>query len=327
MVSAGHCVGGGMVLQFRVPLSNSNCSLNHPPVAEQFPVAQFLFTNGGVGNDWSVLAAGTNSVGEKPYERYGVYKPIAETPPSVGQSVTVWGYGIDDPCIYNQVQQTSSGTVQSVSSTYFKHWADTTYGNSGSSMIRNGTEIVGIATHCPCPNTATRIDHPSFVAARESLCPTAVPEVATLISATVTAGTHASGDLSELQSSDDLHFVVNSAAQGIRNNAITEVVAQSPETSIAELSVRVEYGPADASPVYRIEQIFDHVNGKWKLLDFGVVSETVDTVVLVEDLSAPNAYVDATGKIRLRVIETARQVQTPGGYTKLLDQVQVVVLP
>ena len=38
LVSAGHCISGGMVLQFRVPLSNSDCTLNHPPVAEQFPV-------------------------------------------------------------------------------------------------------------------------------------------------------------------------------------------------------------------------------------------------------------------------------------------------
>jgi hypothetical protein len=327
MVSAGHCISGGMVLQFQVPLSSPNCSLNHPPVSEQFPAEQYLFTNGGVGNDWSVIRAGANNLGEKPYERYGLSKPIATTPPSTGQSVTVWGYGIDEPCIYNQVQQTSSGTLQSVSSTYFTHWADTTYGNSGSSMIRNGTEIIGIATHCPCPNVATRIDHPSFVAARESLCPSVVPEVATLISATVTSGTHVTGGLAALRNSDGQHFVVDSAAQGVRQNAITVLEAQSPDTSIAELSVRIEYGPADATPVYHIAQIFNHDTGAWKLLPFGIVSETSDTIVQVDDIANPNAYVDGTGRIRVRLIQTARLVQIPDGYTKLVDQVEVVVLP
>ncbi len=64
VVSAGHCIGSGMVLEFKVPLSNPNCTLNHPPVADQFPVDDFAFTNGGIGNDWSVLVAGTNNLGE-----------------------------------------------------------------------------------------------------------------------------------------------------------------------------------------------------------------------------------------------------------------------
>ncbi len=34
MVSAGHCIGGAMVVQFKVPPSNANCSLNNPPVAD-----------------------------------------------------------------------------------------------------------------------------------------------------------------------------------------------------------------------------------------------------------------------------------------------------
>ena len=33
-VTAGHCISGGDVLQHNVPLSNSNCSTNQPPVAD-----------------------------------------------------------------------------------------------------------------------------------------------------------------------------------------------------------------------------------------------------------------------------------------------------
>ena len=54
--------------------------------------------------------------------------------------------------------------------TGFRHTVDATYGNSGSSILRNGY-ILGIATHCPCPNYATRMDHPEFSAAREELAP------------------------------------------------------------------------------------------------------------------------------------------------------------
>jgi tripartite-type tricarboxylate transporter receptor subunit TctC len=35
-------------------------------------------------------------------------------------------------------------------------------------------EIIGIVTHCPCPNIATRTDLPAFAAARD-LCPPAAP--------------------------------------------------------------------------------------------------------------------------------------------------------
>ena len=326
-VSAGHCIGGGMVLQFRVPLSNSNCNVNHPPVSEQFPVQQFAFTNGGVGNDWSVLVMGTNNLGEKPFDRYGTYMPIATTPPASGQSLTIWGYGVDSQCTRSQVQQTSGGQVTSVGSTHLQHSVDATYGNSGSSLVRDGQEILGIATHCPCPNWGTRIDHPSFAAARNTLCSETIPETAELISVIVTAGTPGAGGLPELGQSDDQYLVVESVPSGIRNNAIIEVVAQSPSASIFDLSVRVEYGPADVSPVFWIVQIFNWDTSSYNRLGFGVASTSTDSVLNVETIPQPNAYVDAAGQIKLRLIETARAVQTPDGYTKLVDQVLVTVVP
>ena len=170
IVSAGHCVGGNMVIQFRVPDSNpNNCNPINPPVADQFPIISFLFTNGGVGNDWSVLTSGTNNLGQTAYERYGEFRPIAESPPGVGNALGIWGFGVDNQCTRSQTQQTSSGSVTEVFSTYFRHNVDATFGNSGSGIIRNG-EILGIVTHCPCPNYATRVDRANFAAAREQLC-------------------------------------------------------------------------------------------------------------------------------------------------------------
>ncbi len=175
LVSAGHCIDAGMVVEFNVPASNGDCSINHPPVADQFPIADVDFTNGGVGNDWSVLVPGQNSLGELPYERFGELRPIASAPASPGAPAAVWGYGVDNTCTRSQTQQTDTGSIVGVSGTTYEYEIDIRGGNSGSSLIHDG-EIVGIVTHCNgggCaagPNLGTRIDLPSFVTAREVLC-------------------------------------------------------------------------------------------------------------------------------------------------------------
>ena len=171
MVSAGHCVGGAMVVQFNVPASNANCSINHPPAADQFPAAAAAFINGGVGNDWSVLETGTNNLGQKPFDRYGDLRPIVAAPVGVGTPVVLTGYGVDQTCTRSQTQQTADGTICTVGGTLYTFNVDLRGGNSGSSLTANG-EIVGIATHCPCCNVATRVDLASFAAARD-LCPPA----------------------------------------------------------------------------------------------------------------------------------------------------------
>ncbi len=173
VVSAGHCMGPNMVIQFNVPQSNPNCTINHPPVSEQFPITSQVSENAGVGADWAVMTSGTNNLGETAFERYGEYRPIASSIPSTGPA-DVWGYGVTDDCVLRQTQQHSTGIMLSVAAASVTHSADTTCGNSGSSLLHNG-EIIGIVSHCSwdCPasgNSATRIDLPAFVAARNGLC-------------------------------------------------------------------------------------------------------------------------------------------------------------
>ena len=163
-------MGQNMVIQFRVPDSTNNCNIVHPPVAEQFPITASLSVNGGVGNDWAVMTSGTNNLGQTAFERYGEFRPIASSPPGIGDALGIWGYGIDSQCTRSQTQQTSGGSVTQVFSTYFRHNVDATFGNSGSGIIRDG-EILGIVTHCPCPNYATRVGNANFAAARDQLCP------------------------------------------------------------------------------------------------------------------------------------------------------------
>ena len=328
MVSAGHCMGGSMVLQFRVPASNPNCNLNHPPVTEQFPATSFQSTNGGTGNDWAVMTIGTNGAGETPYERYGVLIPIADSPPNVGDSLTIWGYGVDDECVRNQVQQSSSGSLSGVNATSIRHGVDATFGNSGSALNRDGVEILAIVTHCPCPNWATRVDHPAFAAARETLCPSVLPSQTIPVAVDVPSGwgTLVAGGLPEIRASDNAYLVVEAEEGGPRNNAMTVVDLQSPFTSVSELNLRVEFGAADAQPVYGIFQIFDWDAGQYKTLSIVIVPTTSDPLYVFDDIPGAAAYVDVSGKIRLRLIQTARLSQTPDGYTKRIDLVEVTVL-
>ncbi len=176
LVSAGHCVAGDDVIQFNVPASDPNCSLNNPPVADQFPITDTVFVNGGVGNDWAVLETGTNNLGQTAFERYGVLREIASQVAPIGGLLAVWGFGVDSECVRNQVQQSSTGNVMSVQSTHYTYDVDTTFGNSGSAVIRLcpncDPKIVAIATHCNCPdNIGTRVDLAAFAAARQTLCP------------------------------------------------------------------------------------------------------------------------------------------------------------
>lgn len=171
VVSAGHCRTSG-VIQFRVPNSNSNCSTNNPPALDQFPISGGQSRNSGVGADWWVTTTGTNGAGQRPYDRYGVFMPIATAPANTGQACTINGYGVDQTCTRSQTQQLSTGSITFRSSSHYEYNADVRGGNSGSGLIVNNA-IVGIVTHCStgCPNYGTRHDNADFAAARDAVCP------------------------------------------------------------------------------------------------------------------------------------------------------------
>jgi len=173
LVSAGHCydaASDAQVIEFRVPHNAANCSHQHPPVDDQFPILDRLWTATGVGSDWAVSTTGTNSLGQGPVDRYGEFRPIALTIPGVGEPITIWGYGSDSECLLDNVQQISEGVITVLGSGSLLHNADTTGGSSGSGVIHNGT-IVSAHTHAGCPqNGSTRIDLPAFATARANLC-------------------------------------------------------------------------------------------------------------------------------------------------------------
>ena len=169
MVSAGHCIGGNMVVQFNVPNSQNNCNTVNPPIADQFPIINVVFDNGGPGDDWSVLESGVNNLGERAYDRYGELRPISAVVAPNGAAVKLTGYGVDLTCTLSQTQQVAGGTICAVFSNAYAFNVDLRGGNSGSSLIWN-QQIIGIATHCPCCNIATRIGNLDFVTARAEVC-------------------------------------------------------------------------------------------------------------------------------------------------------------
>jgi hypothetical protein len=178
IVSAGHCVGNFTVIQFRVPNSLPNCSIQHPSSIHQYPITNVVSHNGGVGNDWAVATTGISG-GLTIYQRYGVFRPLATSVPSSG-NIDVWGFGTSKTCVVSQTQQHSVGPIVGTPGNEIRHRADTTGGNSGSGIFFND-EIIGIVTHCwqPCPsnyNIGIKITQSAFQQAIHDLCPPIPPD-------------------------------------------------------------------------------------------------------------------------------------------------------
>jgi len=172
IVTAGHCVDGtsGDVIQFNVPNSTGSCFIQHPPVADQFPITTKQYQNSGPGGDWGVATTGPNNLGESIWQRFGQLRPIAESSVAPGTPAELTGYGVDLTCVRSQTQQFADGSISQRFGDLYTFTIDLRGGNSGSALIAND-EIIGIATHCPCPNVAQRIDWGPFEAAREDICP------------------------------------------------------------------------------------------------------------------------------------------------------------
>jgi hypothetical protein len=153
--TAGHCMTGAGVIQFNVPLSNSNGSLNNPPPEDQYSTdsSSRQFVNGGIGNDWAYFGTFPNSnTGLTAQQAQGGnYNLVLPPPFNSNDNIRITGYGVDSsPSSWNQVQQTNAGPwVQSRAS--HRYQADTMGGNSGSPVIHEPTgNVVGVHTHGGC---------------------------------------------------------------------------------------------------------------------------------------------------------------------------------
>lgn len=179
-VSAGHCwIGGGSALWFRNPLSLNNCDSHAPSVEDQFPVIATNADGTPCTPDWRVGKIGLNSLGQTHFQRYGpVHKPLATALPPVSGAARIYGFGASLTPVVNNVQQLTLETLTNVSTSSLNYSGGTTTGGtSGSGVVHNftagGDAIVGINTCCSaaCAGIASWINQPSFVTARQLMCP------------------------------------------------------------------------------------------------------------------------------------------------------------
>lgn len=160
-VTAGHCSGGSLnTLQFNVPDSNPNGSINHPGPEDQYSVAPASkqFVSGGIGNDWGVFEVFDNSMtGLQPIEAQGASFTVKQDLDD--PTIRITGYGVDSSPpgstgarnAQNQTQQTHAGPNAGSSGTTMRYVTDTEGGSSGSPVIDNATgEAVGVHTHGGC---------------------------------------------------------------------------------------------------------------------------------------------------------------------------------
>ncbi len=178
-LTAGHCSGSAnsiTLVEFNVPLSNSDRSLNHPPPEDQYaPDNTSRQSNGGqgIGNDYGYFGVFPNpNTGLTPYEAQGAAFDIDLPEPVHGQMINITGYGTTSnpvPNEWNQVQKDHQGPYFSFSGTTVSYTVDTSGGNSGSPVLNLDTgAAIGIHTHAGCNSTGgnfgTGLNHPGLQA-------------------------------------------------------------------------------------------------------------------------------------------------------------------
>ncbi len=160
-LTAGHCAGDSLsVVEFNVPLSNPDGTVNHPAPADQYAVdlSSIQSIAAGVGNDWGYFGAFPNSETQlTPIEVQGTSYVLGTVPPAPGgETIRITGYGTvtgtqGTPLDWNQVQKTHTGPLTGSTGTSLQYEVDTTGGNSGSAVLNDDNNTaIGIHTHGGC---------------------------------------------------------------------------------------------------------------------------------------------------------------------------------
>lgn len=201
-LTAGHCLDGGTltVLQFNVPASNADCSLNHPSANHQYAVntSTMQFVNNGPGDDYGVFRAFPNpNTSQTTFQAQGAAFTLATSIPGNGTNLRITGYGTDGTSASNgsganssctscsnpngarnQVLQTHTGNLTAQTSTMIEHQVDTCGGNSGSPILQESNGVaIGIHTHGGCTdpvgssaNAGTKVTAAGVIAAINAVC-------------------------------------------------------------------------------------------------------------------------------------------------------------
>jgi len=285
--SAGHCLEGSSstVVQFNVPISLPNGTIQHPGPEDQYSVnvSTKIFTNGGVGNDWGVFEVYPNSItGLMPKQAQNAYWPLVQ---NLGpDSIRITGYGVDGPPpgfgngtrdSTNQTQQTHIGPNAASSGTTMRYVTDTQGGNSGSPVIDGLTNVaVGVHTHGGCSssggnNNGTSTFHTAFWAAVDQGaggCPVDLPS-----NPNPTNGqTGIPLNLTQLTWSNGIGAVTNELYFGTNPSSLTLVQSGTLATSWTITGYTFTYG---TTYYWRVIEIGDTCNSPGPVWNFTTVQD------------------------------------------------------
>lgn len=157
LATAGHCLGSASgIVSFNVPLSDANGNAQYPPPEHQyaFRAGSATSSNGGLGDDWCVVAAVRNSnTNRYPGEVQGWF--YWTTPPAVaGQTLAVTGYGSHATPTWSLAQKTHSGPRTNPNATTLEFAVHVSGCNSGSPVVETASQrAYGITTHAGCTAT------------------------------------------------------------------------------------------------------------------------------------------------------------------------------
>jgi len=162
-LSAGHCgpfAGRAEVIEFNVPLSDSNGVPQRSHPDDQYPIdpESIQRQDRGRGGDWMYFGAFPNSnTCRTAFQAQGAAFDLVDPPAPDDQEITITGYGTTGsgvPREWNQAQKTHTGDDYDRSGDVLSYRTDTTGGNSGSPVILAGTnDAIGIHTHGGCNRT------------------------------------------------------------------------------------------------------------------------------------------------------------------------------
>jgi hypothetical protein len=177
--SAAPCLTANGIVEFNVPLSNADGSVNHPPPEDQYALDWDSAQTSGAtdpGRNWAYFGCYPNTnTGLTPYEAQGAFILVANALPPVGSQVSLTGYGTvtsPAPLAWNQVQKASVGPLVTSSGTLLQYDADTTGGTAGAPVIWEQTgQAVGIHAAGGCTptggeNNGTGTNHAGLITAR-----------------------------------------------------------------------------------------------------------------------------------------------------------------
>ena len=289
MATAGHCLdgSGATVVEFNVPLSLPNGTLQHPGPEDQYSVnvSTKIFTNGGIGNDWGVFEVYPNSITSlMPKQAQGAYWPLVQ---DLGpDSIRITGYGVDynDPT-YTQVQQTHVGPNAGSSGTTMRYVTDTEGGNSGSPVIDALTNnAVGVHTHGGCTssggnNNGTSTFHTAFWAAvdqGQGGCPVESPTNPN----PPNGQTNVPLNLSELTWTNGTGAVTNELYFGTNSSSLSLVQSGTLANSWTITGVTLNYG---TTYFWKVVEIGDTCNTNGPLWSFETAQSpnlVIDTVIV-----------------------------------------------